>query len=136
MKKNTIKITEEGAMVSKAFKKKANIYGTAEYRMWREFKSENPDMEMITASKKKDANKNKGWTYEKMKSFIETHFKENKDHIDAFNKKRYGVYFNTTAYAETKKWFIETFETTDEYKAACGITATSTTQENDNKIGA
>ena len=43
MKKNVIKMMDDNqAQVSKTFAKNAKIYGTEEYRMWREFKVENP----------------------------------------------------------------------------------------------
>ena len=58
MTKNTIKIMDNNeAQVSKTFAKNAKIYGTEEDRMWREFKAENPEYEMVVKTIKTNPDK-------------------------------------------------------------------------------
>lgn len=73
MKNNVIKmINENEAQVSKTFAKNAKIYGTPEYKLWREFKAENPEYVMVVKSIKKNPNKktNKNLTYKNMEMYI------------------------------------------------------------------
>lgn len=73
MTKNTIKIMDNNeAQVSKTFAKNARIYGTEEYRIWREFKAENPEFVMVVKTIKKNPDKetNKNLTYENMRLYI------------------------------------------------------------------
>ena len=73
MKKNVIKMMDDNqAQVSKTFAKNARIYGTEEYRIWREFKAENPEYVMVVKTIKKNPDKetNKNLTYENMKLYI------------------------------------------------------------------
>lgn len=69
-----IMIDENGnGIVTKAFAKQARIFGTEEYKLWREFKAENPDAEMVHKSIKKNPEKKSEVkiSYAKMKKFIE-----------------------------------------------------------------
>lgn len=72
--KNVIKlIDEKNAQVTKAFQKKASIYGTEEFKLWREFKAQFPDAVMVTKEIKKNPNKKtstKNMTYKNMALFI------------------------------------------------------------------
>ena len=50
-KKNAIRcIDEKTALVTKAFKKNASIFGTEEFKLWREYKKEFPNAVMVTKS--------------------------------------------------------------------------------------
>ena len=73
-KKNAIRcIDEKTALVTKAFKKNASIFGTEEFKLWREYKKEFPNAVMVTKSIKKNPNKlniTKNMTYENMAAFI------------------------------------------------------------------
>ena len=72
-KTNAVKILDNGnALVTKAFAKQARIFGTPEYKMWREIKAELPDAQMVTKKIKKNPNKktNRNMTYENMELFI------------------------------------------------------------------
>ena len=72
--KNTIRyIDDNTAIVTKAFQKKASIYGTDEFKLWREYKAQFPDAVMTTKEIKKNPNKKtstKNMTYENMALFI------------------------------------------------------------------
>lgn len=72
--KNAIRyINDTTAQVTKAFEKKAAIFGTEEFKLWREYKKEFPNATMTTKSIKKNPNKNtttKNMTYENMAAYI------------------------------------------------------------------
>ena len=67
-------IDETTAQVTKAFEKKACIFGTDEFNLWRAYKKEFPDAKMITKSIKKSENqkKRRNRTYENMEAYIDT----------------------------------------------------------------
>ena len=69
-----IVIDENGnGIVTKAFAKQARIFGTEEYKLWKEFKIEFPDAEMVHKTIKKNPEKKSEpkISYAKMKKFIE-----------------------------------------------------------------
>ena len=71
--KNTIKLIDNRtAQVTKAFAKQAVIYGTEEYKLWREFLKDCPEAKMVVKSIKKKENKKttKNLTYKNMEDFI------------------------------------------------------------------
>jgi len=72
--KNTIRyIDEKTAQVTKAFQKNASIFGTDEFKLWREYKALFPEAVMVTKTIKKNPNKlniTKNMTYENMAVFI------------------------------------------------------------------
>ena len=75
MKNMTIKmINETTAQVTRAFMKKAVIFGTDEYKLWREYKKDFPEAQMVTKTIKKNPSKKtyKNHTYENMRLFIRT----------------------------------------------------------------
>ncbi|MCF2663890.1 hypothetical protein JQM66_04865 [Oscillibacter valericigenes] len=66
-------IDEKTAQVTKTFQKNASIFGTDEFKLWREYKKEFPNAVMVTKSIKKNPNKlniTKNMTYENMAAFI------------------------------------------------------------------
>ena len=72
--KNTIRyINEKSAQVTKAFQKNASIFGTDEFKLWREYKAMFTEAKMVTKTIKKNPNKlniTKNMTYENMAAFI------------------------------------------------------------------
>ena len=59
-------VDETHVQVTKEFAKNAMIFGTAEYKMWREIKLDRPDAQMVTKSIKKNpdkVNNTKNMTY-------------------------------------------------------------------------
>lgn len=72
--KNAIRyIDETTAQVTKAFQKNASIFGTDEFKLWREYKAMFPEAKMVTKTIKKNPNKlniTKNMTYENMAAFI------------------------------------------------------------------
>lgn len=62
-------VDDTHVQVTKEFAKNARIFGTPEYKMWREIKQDCPAAEMVTKTIKKNTNKRtatKNKTYERM----------------------------------------------------------------------
>ena len=75
MKKNVVVyVDEKTALVTKTFKKNACIFGTDEFKLWREYKAIFPDAQMTTKSIKKnpDQKTRRNMTFANMKEFIKT----------------------------------------------------------------
>ena len=118
MTKNTIKfISETKAQVSRSFEKNAKIFGTEEYKLWREYKKDFPAAEMITKTIKRNPTKktNKNMTYENMEIFM-------KELSDCENiKKEYErikelAKVSPSPYRVVLTWFENKFKDTEEYK--------------------
>ena len=67
-------IDDNTAQVTKAFEKKACIFGTEEFKLWREYKAMFPNAQMVTKSIKKNPNQKnrRNMTFENMEAFIDT----------------------------------------------------------------
>ena len=67
-------INDTTAQVTKAFEKKACIFGTEEFKLWREYKKEFPKAKMVTKSIKKNPNQKnrRNMTFENMEAYIAT----------------------------------------------------------------
>ena len=121
MKKNEIiYVNDTTAMVTKAFEKKACIFGTEEFKLWREYKKEFPKAKMTTKTIKKNPNKRtstKNMTYDNMEIFISQ--QENAEELmAAFNKQKALSKVQSDPYRFVLAWFLKKFENYDEgYKA-------------------
>ena len=122
-KKNlTITIVEENenaviAQVTKKFEKNARIFGTEEYKLWREFKQDCPNAVMTTKSIKKNPDKktNKNLTYDNMRAYIKE--QDNADElIQQFEREIKLSKIQTSPYRAVLAWFQQTFENYDNYK--------------------
>lgn len=116
--KNIIRyIDDNTAIVTKAFQKKASIYGTDEFKLWREYKAQFPDAVMTTKEIKKNPNKKtstKNMTYENMATYI----KEQKDaetlmveFKSIYNKSK----VQANPYRYVLAWFKQKFEDHNSY---------------------
>ena len=67
-------IDDNTAQVTKAFEKKACIFGTDEFKLWREYKKEFPEAKMVTKTIKKneDQKRRRNKTFENMDAYIAT----------------------------------------------------------------
>ena len=67
-------IDDNTAQVTKAFMKQASIFGTDEFKLWREYKKEFPGAKMVTKSIKKNPNQKtrRNMTFANMETFIKT----------------------------------------------------------------
>ena len=76
MKKTTAirYIDDNTAQVTKAFMKQASIFGTDEFKLWREYKKEFPKAKMVTKSIKKSEKqkKRRNMTFDNMEAYIAT----------------------------------------------------------------
>lgn len=118
MKKNVIKMMDDNqAQVSKTFAKNARIYGTEEYRMWREFLVENPGFTMTTKTIKKNPDKrtNKNLKYKNMRQFIKE--QDNAEELlKEFEKEIRLSKIQSNPYRAVLAWFLQKFEKYDSYK--------------------
>ena len=67
-------IDDTTAQVTKAFQKQAHIFGTAEFKQWREYLDTFPEAKMTTKSitKNPDRKTNRNLTYKNMEKFLRT----------------------------------------------------------------
>lgn len=118
MTNNVIKMMENNkAQVSKTFAKNSKIYGSTEYKIWREFKAENPEYEMVVKTIKKNPDKetNKNLTYENMRIYIS--LQDNaKELLKEFDKQLKASKIQANPYRSVLAWFKKTFEGYDSYK--------------------
>ena len=108
-----IYINDEKAQVTKAFEKKACVFGTEEFKMWREYKEMFPKAQMVTKSIKKnpDQKTRRNMTYENMEEYIMTFPEEEANkYMDEFHiiKKRSKI--QKSPYQFVLSWFEATFE--------------------------
>ena len=67
-------VSDKEAQVTKAFAKNACIFGTEEFKLWREYKAIYSEAQMVVKTIKKNPNKKtrRNMTYAKMEAFIGT----------------------------------------------------------------
>ena len=116
--KNTIRyIDDNTAIVTKAFQKKASIYGTDEFKLWREYKAQFPDAVMTTKEIKRNPNKKtstKNMTYENMALFIKE--QDNAVALMAEFKREYNKSkVQANPYRYVLAWFKQKFEDHNSY---------------------
>ena len=120
-KKNAIRyISDTEAQVTKAFEKKACIFGTDEFQEWRAYKAMFPKAEMTTKKIKKSENqkKRRNRTYENMEAYIRSLVDEEVDKMMAEYetvKKRSKI--QTSPYQYVLDWFEKKFDGYDTLNA-------------------
>ena len=111
-------VDDNHVLVTKEFVKNARIYGTPEYKLWREIKQDCPNAEMVLKTIKKNPNKKndtKNMTYERMAIYI----REQDDAATLmveFKKQISLSKVQTNPYRCVLAWFKTTFENYDSYK--------------------
>lgn len=118
MTKNTIKTLDNAtAQVSKTFAKRAVIFGTEEYKLWREYKKDFPEAQMTTKSIKKNPNKktNKNMTYENMEIFMEK-LSDCENIKKEYERTKELAKVSPSPYRVVLTWFENKFKDTEEYK--------------------
>lgn len=119
MTKNAIRtITDNEAQVTKAFQKNAMIFGTEEFKLWREYKAIFPNAKMSTKTIKKNPNKKttKNLTYQNMATFI----KEQKNAGTLLKELERQINLSkvqSNPYRAVLAWFEKQFKNYDSYKA-------------------
>ena len=111
-------IDETTARVTKAFEKNAKIFGTPEYKLWREYLKENPGSIMITKTITKNPDKKsyKNHSFDNMEAFIRV--QENGEKLKKeFDRQKELAKVQNNPYRAVLAWFLTTFEGYDSYKA-------------------
>ena len=112
-------VDETHVLVTKVFAKNARIFGTAEYKLWKEIRIDCPNAEMVTKTIKKNPNKRvdtKNMTYENMAMFIREQ-NEAEVLMAEFKKQIALSKVQTNPYRFVLAWFMQKFTGYDEYKA-------------------
>ena len=119
--KNAITIDFENntAIVTKSFYKAASIFGTEEYKLWKECREQNPGITMESKTIKRNPNKRtyKNLTYDNMELFI-TETKP--DLLDELKKQIKLSKVQANRYRAVLAWFLTEFPKYDEYKEVWG----------------
>ena len=112
-------INDTDVQVTREFAKKAMIFGTAEYKLWREIKKDCPDAVMVLKTIKKNPSKRtatKNMTYERMAIYIRE--QDNAATLMVEFKKQMAISkVQTNPYRSVLAWFIQKFEGYDSYKS-------------------
>ena len=126
-------VDDTHVLVTKEFAKNARIFGTPEYKLWKEIRLDCPEAEMVLKSIKKNPNKKndtKNMTYERMAIYIreqdgaETLMVEFKKQISLSK-------VQSNPYRCVLAWFIQQFENYDDYKNFFAEEAKKKAQEKD-----
>ena len=104
-------INDTTAQVTKAFEKKACIFGTEEFKLWREYKKEFPKAKMVTKSIKKnpDQKNRRNMTFENMKAYIATQ-PNAKELEEEFKTIKQRSKIQKSPYQYVLSWFEAKFE--------------------------
>lgn len=104
--------------VTKVFAKNAMIYGTPEYKLWREIVADCPSATMVTKTIRKNPDKRtstKNMKYENMAEYI-----RNQDNANVlmaeFEKQISLSKVQSNPYRSVLAWFVKKFEGYDSYK--------------------
>ena len=132
--KNTIRyIDEKTAQVTKAFQKNASIFGTDEFKLWREYKAMFPEAKMVTKTIKKNPNKlniTKNMTYENMAAFIRE--QDNAEAVMAEFKKQINLSkVKANPYRAVLAWFKQKYTNVNDYMDFFAELAAKNAEEND-----
>ena len=119
MRNLQIKITENGnGLVTKEFAKQANIFGTPEYRVWREFKKENKRARMVTKNIKRNPDKKtcRNMTYKNIEVFINA--QDNAQNLlEEFQKQLELAQIQKSPYHYVVDWFVKKFPNYTDHEA-------------------
>ena len=134
LKKNAPRFVDDThVLVTKEFAKNARIFGTPEYKVWKEIRLDCPTAEMVTKTIKKNPDKKtstKNMTYENMAIYIRE--QKDADTLMAEFKKQIALSkVQTNPYRCVLAWFRKTFENYDSYKAFFAAEAQKKAQKQD-----
>lgn len=134
MKKNAPRFVDDThVLVTKEFAKNARIFGTPEYKLWREIKQDCEGAEMVTKTIKKNPDKKtstKNMTYENMAIYIRA--QDNATTLMVEFKKQIALSkVQTNPYRCVLAWFKKSFENYDSYKTFFEAEAQKEAQKRD-----
>lgn len=119
MMKNAIRtISNTEAQVTKAFAKKAVIFGTEEYKLWKAYRQDFPEAHMVTKTIKKKANKKvetRNMKYANMTAYIRT-FEDAEILMAEFERTVQQSKVQANPYRFVLAWFQQKFAGYDSYK--------------------
>ena len=119
MKKSAPKFVDDThVLVTKEFAKNAKIFGTAEYKLWKEIRKDCEEAVMVTKTIKKNPNKKndtKNMTYEHMAIYIRQQDGAQELMLE-FKKQVALSKVQTNPYRCVLAWFKKQFPNYDEYK--------------------
>lgn len=104
-------INDTQVQVTKEFAKNARIFGTAEYKLWKEIRQDCPNAEMVTKTIKRNPSKRvdtRNMTYANMEAFINA--QDNATELLAEMKKQIAMSkVQTNPYRYVLAWFLKKF---------------------------
>ena len=116
---NTIRyIDDKHAQVTKSFAKNAQIFGTEEFKLWREYLAYYPKAQMVTKTIKKKTDKKevtKHMTYDNMRLFISMQA-DGKTVRAEFEKQVKLSKIKENPYRAVLAWFLAKYENVNDYK--------------------
>ena len=111
-------IDETHVQVTREFAKNARIFGTPEYKLWKEIRKDCKNAEMVLKTIKNNPNKKnetKNMTYERMAIYISE--QDNADSLMVEFKKQIALSkVQTNPYRCVLAWFMQKFQNYDDYK--------------------
>lgn len=109
-------VNETTAQVTKAFQKQARIFGTEEFKLWREYLAIFPNAKMTTKSIKKnpDRKTNRNLTYKNMEKFLRT-LPDSESLLQEFETIKTRSCVKANPYHFTLAWFEEKVSHYDSY---------------------
>ena len=104
-------IDDNTAQVTKAFEKKACIFGTDEFKLWREYLTYFPNAKMTTKSIKKNTNKKtrRNLTFANMVEYMKTQ-ENSEDLLAEFETMKSRSKIQASPYQYVLSWFEAKFE--------------------------
>lgn len=117
MKKSAaiVYVNDTTAQVTKAFQKNAAIFGTDEFKLWREYLTYFPNAKMTTKSIKKNTNKNtnkktrRNLTFANMVEYMKTQ-ENSEDLLAEFETMKSRSKIQASPYQYVLSWFEAKFE--------------------------
>lgn len=116
-------VSENEVRVTKAFLKNAMVFGTPEYKLWKEIRLDCPNAVMITKDIKRNPNKRtyRNMTYKNMVAYITVHEGANAENVPAeFEIAKASSAIQQSPYRHVLTWFIKRYPNYDEYKDFIG----------------
>ena len=104
-------IDDTTAQVTKAFEKKACIFGTEEFKLWREYKAMFPNAKMVTKSINKNPNQKtrRNMTFDNMEAYIATQDKA-EELMEEYETIKKRSKIQKSPYQYVLSWFEAKFE--------------------------
>ena len=133
-KKNAIRyISDTEAQVTKTFAKNASIFGTEEFKLWREYLTYYPNAKMVTKKIKTNPDKvniTKNMTYENMAAFIRE--QDDAEAVMAEFKKQINLSkVKANPYRAVLAWFKKKYSDVNDYMDFFEELAAKNAEEND-----